>query len=357
MLMSAHVLKQAATEDPRVQRASASIERSARSQARLIDDLLDVSRIVSGKLLLDLGPVDLAATVREAVDAARPSADAKALELTLDIDPGIGSVYGDAGRLQQVVSNLLSNAVKFTPHGGRVSVALERADRRAQLTVGDTGIGIRPDVLPHLFNRFVQADSSVTRTHGGLGLGLSIVRHLVEIHGGSVQAESPGEGQGATFRVTLPLGSANAPGPAPAATVTRGIEGVRVLLVEDDADTREAYVAMLGHLGAVVRGEASAADAMAALEEFSPQVILSDAAMPGEDGFGFIEKVRRRRPEQGGQVPAAAITALASDEHRQRALQAGFQMHVAKPIDAARLAAVVSLLADWRPSRTESPPE
>ncbi|HSK09942.1 MAG TPA: chemotaxis protein CheB [Vicinamibacterales bacterium] len=357
MLMSAHVLKQTASEDPRVQRASASIERSARSQARLIGDLLDVSRIVSGKLFLDLGPVDLAAAVREAVDAARPSADAKALELTLDIDRGIGSVYGDAGRLQQVVSNLLGNAIKFTPHGGRVSVALERVDRRARLTVRDTGIGIRPDVLPNLFNRFVQADSAVTRTHGGLGLGLSIVRHLVEVHGGTVQAESPGEGQGATFCVTLPLGSAKVTRTAAAATVTRGIEGVRVLLVEDDADTREAYVTMLGDLGAVVRGEASAADAMAALEEFSPQVILSDAAMPGEDGFGFIERVRRRGPEQGGQVPAAAITALASDEHRQRALEAGFQMHVAKPIDAARLAAVVSLLANWRPSRRESAPE
>jgi CheY-like chemotaxis protein len=234
-----------------------------------------------------------------------------------------------------------------------VRVALDRVGGQAQITVADTGIGIPPDVLPHLFNKFVQADSSSTRTHGGLGLGLSIVRHLVQVHGGTVHAESAGEGHGSTFRVTLPLGSAHPSKPPAAAAVRRDIEGVHVLLVDDDEDTREAYVTMLRDLGAVVRGEASAAAALAALEEFSPQVILSDVAMPGEDGFAFIETVRRRAPEQGGQVQAAAITALASDEHRRRALQAGFQMHVAKPVDAARLAAVVSQLADWRPPAPE----
>jgi len=355
MLMSAHILRQAATEDARIQRASATIERSARSQARLIDDLLDVSRIVSGKLLLDMGPIDLAAVVHEAVDAARPSAEAKGLDLALDIPRDVGAVYGDGGRLQQIVSNLLSNAIKFTPHGGRVSVALERLDRRALLTVSDTGMGIRPDVLPHLFNRFVQADSSVTRTHGGLGLGLSIVRHLLEVHGGSVQAESHGEGHGATFRVTLPLGVAGSARSADPRTATLGIEGVRVLLVEDDEDTRVACATMLSELGAEVRAEPSARDALRTLDEFAPQVILSDVAMPGEDGFAFIEKVRRRGPDQGGQVPAAAVTALASDDDRQRALKAGFQMHVAKPIDSARLAAVVRLLADWNPCGGERP--
>jgi two-component system CheB/CheR fusion protein len=351
MLMSAHILRQTTTDDPRVQRASATIERSARSQARLIDDLLDVSRIVSGKLLLDMGPVDLAAVVHEAVDAARPAADAKGLDLTIDVPRVVGAVYGDGGRLQQVVGNLLSNAIKFTPHGGRVSVVLRRVERRAVLAVSDTGVGIRPDVLPHLFNRFVQADSSVTRIHGGLGLGLSIVRHLVEVHGGSVEVESPGEGQGATFRVTLPLGTGRLARAAASGIATLGIEGVRVLLVEDDEDTRAACATMLADLGAVVRAEASAGDAMAAIDEFAPQVILSDVAMPGEDGYTFIEKVRRRGADRGGQVPAAALTALAGDEDRQQALKSGFQMHVAKPIDPARLVSVIRLLANWSGQR------
>jgi CheY-like chemotaxis protein len=246
------------------------------------------------------------------------------------------------------VSNLLSNAIKFTPHGGRVSVRLEQADGRARLTITDTGIGIRAEVVPRLFDRFVQADSSVTRTHGGLGLGLSIVRHLVEIHEGTVQVESAGEGKGTTFRVVLPVGSASAMRSRSPAPAVRGIEGVRVLVVEDDDDTREAYATMLGDLGAVARGEASAAAAMAALEDFRPQVILCDIAMPGEDGLTFIRRVRRLGPERSGRVPAAAITALASEEDRQRATQSGFQLHVAKPIDAARLAEVVRLLADWQ---------
>ncbi|MGZ3458369.1 MAG: hybrid sensor histidine kinase/response regulator, partial [Archangium sp.] len=349
MLMSAQLLKRVAPEDRKIERASSSIERAAQSQARLIDDLLDVSRIVSGKLLLDLGPVDFEAVVRSAVDIARPSAQAKSLELELVIDGTIGAVYGDEVRLQQVVNNLLTNAIKFTPNGGRVAVRLERNGEQAQLTVTDTGMGIRPEVLPHLFNRFVQADSSVTRTHGGLGLGLSIVRHLVEAQGGSVQAESPGEGKGATFRVTLPLGGAEASKVAAAPRVSvRGLEGVRVLLVEDDDDTREAYAAMLAEFGAEVRAAPSATTGLLALEEFRPQVLLSDIAMPGEDGFSFIQRVRRLGPERGGRVPAAALTALATNEDLQRALQAGFQMHVAKPVDSARLAAVVSALLDWK---------
>ena len=211
-------------------------------------------------------------------------------------------------------------------------------------------MGIRPEVLPQLFNRFVQADSSVTRTHGGLGLGLSIIRHLVEAHGGSVHAESPGEGKGATFRVTLPLGDTEAPrvDPSPRASV-RGIEGVRVLLVEDDDDTRETYAAMLAELGAEVRAAPSAAAGFLAIEEFRPQVILSDVAMPGEDGFSFIQRVRHLAPERGGRVPAAAITALGRNEDRRRALQAGFQMHIRKPVDATHLQSVVATLAEGEP--------
>ncbi len=348
MLMSAQLLKRLATADQRVERASASIERAAQSQSKLIDDLLDVSRIVSGKLLLDLGPVEFEDVVQSAVEIARPAAQAKSLALELVVDSPIGAVYGDEVRLLQVVNNLLTNAIKFTPKGGRVAVRLERDGDQAQLTVTDTGMGIRPEVLPHLFNRFVQADSSVTRTHGGLGLGLSIVRHLVEAHGGRAEAESPGEGKGATFRVTLPLGSAEASrvAPSPRASV-RSIAGVRVLLVEDDDDTREAYAAMLAELGAEVRAAPSAAAGLLVLQEFYPQVILSDIAMPGEDGFSFMQRVRRLGQAQGGRAPAAAITALASNEERQKALESGFQMHVAKPIDAARLVAVVSTLVEW----------
>jgi len=356
MLMSAQLLKRLSTEDRRIARASASIERATQAQSKLIDDLLDVSRIVSGKLLLDLGPVDLEAVVRSAVDIALPGAQAKSLDLQVAVEGTIGAVYGDEIRLQQVVHNLLMNAIKFTPNGGRIAVRLERHGEQAELSVTDTGMGIRPEVLPHLFNRFVQADSSVTRTHGGLGLGLSIVRHLVEAHGGSVRAESAGEGKGATFRLTLPLGGAEVPKGAqrPRASV-RGIGSVRVLLVEDDNDTRDAYGAMLAALGAEVRTAPSAADGFLAMQRFHPQVILCDVAMPGEDGLSFIRRVRRLDPERGGRVPAAAITALASNEDRQRALEAGFQMHVAKPIDAGRLVEIVSMLIDWRSPSGQEP--
>lgn len=347
MLMSAQLLKQIASEDGRIERASASIERATQAQSRLIDDLLDVSRIVSGKLLLDLAPVDFEAVVQSAVDIAQPAAQAKSVELGLIVHGMIGTVYGDELRLQQVVNNLLTNAIKFTPRDGRVAVRLERDGDQAQLTVTDTGMGIRPEVLPQLFNRFVQADSSVTRTHGGLGLGLSIIRHLVDAHGGSVRAESPGEGKGATFRVTLPLAGAEASKVVTTPrTSVQGIAGVRVLVVEDDDDTRETYAAMLAELGAEVRTAPSAAAGFLAVEEFRPQVILSDIAMPGEDGFSFIQRVRRLAPERGGRIPAAALTALTGKDYRHRALQAGFQMHVPKPVDAAHLQSIVATLAE-----------
>ena len=347
LIMSAQLLKQIATEDARIERASASIERATQAQTRLIDDLLDVSRIVSGKLLLDLASVDFEVVVQGAVDIARPAAQAGSVELDLMVDGEIGTVYGDSLRLQQVVNNLLTNAIKFTPRDGRVAVRLERGGDQVQLTVADTGMGIRPEVLPQLFNRFVQADSSVTRTHGGLGLGLSIIRHLVEAHDGSVRAESPGEGKGATFRVTLPRGRAEASKvvTTPRASV-QGIAGVRVLMVEDDDDTRETYAAMLAELGTDVRTAPSAAAGFLAVEEFRPHVILSDIAMPGEDGFSFIERVRRLTPEQGGRIPAAALTALTGKEYRHRALQAGFQMHVSKPMDATLLQSIVATLAE-----------
>ncbi|HVJ14513.1 MAG TPA: ATP-binding protein, partial [Polyangiaceae bacterium] len=349
ILMSAQLLKRLAVDEPRIERPSASIERAANAQAKLIGDLLDVSRIVSGKLILDLGPVDFAAVVEEAVDLARPAAEAKQLQLNVSIERSLGTLYGDASRLLQVVNNLLTNAVKFTPNGRSVSVTLERVGERAELTVSDTGMGIRPDILPQLFARFVQADSSSTRTHGGLGLGLSIVRHIVDVHGGEVRVESAGEGKGATFRVTLPLGSPHSARFADLSrTITRDIKGVRVLLVEDDDDTRESYAAMLDALGVDVRATPSAAAGLATLAEFRPQAILSDIAMPEEDGFSFIQKVRLLAPARGGAVPAAALTALASDDDRQRALEAGYQLHIPKPVDAARLASVIGTLIDWK---------
>ena len=354
MLMSAQLLRQLAGDNPSIERPSASIERAAAAQARLIDDLLDVSRIVSGKLMLDLAPVDLTAVVREAVDVARPSALAKGLDLDLSLEGTIGAVYGDEVRLLQVVNNLLANALKFTPRGGHIEVRLQGNGEKAELTITDTGIGIPAEVLPRLFNRFVQADSAMTRTHGGLGLGLSIVRHLVEVHGGTVDVDSPGEGKGATFRITLPTGTAaRSTAPATRGLSARSIEGVRVLLIEDDDDTREAYAAMLAQLGAEPRAEPSAARGLAALSEFQPDVIISDVAMPGEDGLSFIRKVRGRERERGDHVPAAALTALASDEDRRRALEAGFQLHIAKPIDAARLASAVAALVGWNGGSNE----
>jgi two-component system CheB/CheR fusion protein len=345
ILMSAQILRRIASDNRSIERACAGIERSARAQARLIDDLLDVSRIASGKLLLDLGAVDLEAAVRDAFEIAQPSAQAKSLDFALEVAGSVGAVYGDPARIHQIVNNLLNNAIKFTPRGGQVLVRIEQTGDQAELTVKDTGMGISAQVLPHLFDRFVQADSSVTRTHGGLGLGLAIVRHLVDVHGGQVEAQSDGEGKGSTFRVRLPVGAIPVVKDGVPKLVARSIEGVRVLLVEDDDDTREAYATLLRTLGADVRAESSAANGLAALTEFLPQVILSDIAMPGEDGYSFIRKVRALGPERGGSVPAAALTALARDEDRQQVIQSGFQMHLAKPIDMSQLAGVVSWLA------------
>jgi two-component system CheB/CheR fusion protein len=345
MLLEAQLLARISGNDSRLKRASSSIERSAKTQARLIEDLLDVSRIVSGKLLLDLRALDLKEIVQSSVDMATPAAEAKSVQLELEAcDDFVGVVYGDAIRLQQVVTNLIANAIKFTPRGGRIAARLTRTGEQAQIAIADTGMGIRPEVLPHLFARFVQADSSVTRAHGGLGLGLAIVRHLVEAHGGQVRAESPGEGAGATLLVTLPIGAAIRT-EGLLGTVARDISGVRVLLVEDDDDTRASFVAMLELLGADVHASASAPAALAAMADFHPQVILSDIAMPGEDGYSFIRKVRRLPPDRGGTVAAAALTALASDEDQERAKGAGFQMHVTKPVDAVRLASAVRTMA------------
>jgi CheY-like chemotaxis protein len=357
ILMSAQLLKNTPTEDPKIRRASAAIERAVGNQARLIDDLLDISRIVSGKLMLDLQAVDLMSVSHSAVDVAQASAEAKGIALELAIHGPLRTLHGDPARLQQVIANLLNNAIKFTPRGGKITVSLAAIDEAAQLTVADTGIGLRAEIIPHLFDRFVQAESSMTRAHGGLGLGLAIVRHIVSVHGGEVRAESPGEGKGATFTVTLPLAAQDGAATTPAArrTVTRSISGVRVLLVEDDDDTRDACATMLEAQGAEVRAAHSVAEGLALLEKFVPQVILCDIAMPGEDGYAFIRKLRSGNHGRR-EIPAAALTALAGEEDRRRALDSGFQMHLTKPIGADRLATAVATLTAPSTEGTRGPP-
>jgi two-component system CheB/CheR fusion protein len=351
MLASAQLLKRTPNVDPVViHRASAAIERAVRAQTRLIDDLLDVSRIVSGKLYLDFQAVDLPQVVRSAIDMARAPAEAKGVALEVAVSDTLGPIYGDPARLQQVVANLLGNSIKFTPRGGKIAVGLTATGGYAELRVADNGIGIAAEFMPHLFDRFVQANSEITRTYGGLGLGLAIVRHLVEVHGGQVQAESPGSGQGATFRVLLPFAAQAQPGkasPLHEGTLGCNLDDVRVLLIDDEDDTREALLATLSAFNADVRGVHSADEGLAAVTTFRPHAILCDIAMPGKDGYSFISKLRRLLIEQGGQTPAAALTALAGDPEQKRALSAGFQLHLTKPIDSARLAASVRTLADW----------
>ena len=340
-------------------RALQTIERNTRMLAQIIDDLLDVSRIISGKLRLDVRPIDLGPVVEAALEAVRPAAAAKHIHLDLSLDSTVGAVSGDSGRLQQVVWNLLSNAMKFTPDGGSVEVRLEGVGSNACITIQDTGEGIPETFLPFVFDRFRQADSTFTRMHGGLGIGLAIVRHLVEMHGGSVTADSPGKDQGATFTVSLPLlnsrsyrvpqrketGSLK----RPSQQDTTELDGIRVMIVEDERDAREVLVAMLEHRGAVVLAASSAAEAVNALAHATngsmPDVLVSDIGMPGEDGFDLITQIRAMKPEQGGGIPAIALTAYARAEDRARVLAAGFQRHVAKPVEPSLLATTVANLA------------
>src|SRR5947199_4157103 len=322
-----------ATKAPR---ALAAIERCTESLARMIEDLTDVSRIVAGKLRLKAGPVDLRQVVAAAIVAVRPAAEAKGIRLKSALFSAPRQVWGDAGRLQQVVWNLLSNAIKFTPEGGRVEVRLGLADARAQIVVSDSGNGIRPDFLPLVFERFRQADSATTRTHGGLGLGLAIVRQLVELHGGTVRAESPGEGQGATFTVSLPIPTFQLDGAegheAPGKVGAPSLEGLRVLVVDDEADARESLTVVLEQCGAVVTAVASAREALGALARQRPDILVSDIGMPEEDGYSLIEKVRvLEAAKRGGRIPAVALTAYAAPEDRRRALAAGYELPVANP--------------------------
>ncbi|MGI8500732.1 MAG: hybrid sensor histidine kinase/response regulator [Hassallia sp.] len=337
-------------------RALETINRNTKSLKILIEDVLDVSRIITGKLNLKVTPVELITVVEAALDTVRPAAEAKEIRLENISDSSVGLVLGDANRLQQIVWNLVSNAIKFTPHGGRVDVQLVQLDSHVQIRVRDTGEGIAAEFLPYVFERFRQADSSSTRSHGGLGLGLAIVRHLVELHGGTVRAESPGIGQGATFIVTLPCKSVSVQQVTPeqlsptepnkvAENCLPILEGLRVLIVDDEADARDLITAMLEPLGVEVMAAASAIEALVALQAFQPDVLISDIGMPGENGYALIRQLRALEQKQGGRIPAVALTAYARAEDRTQALLAGFQLHVSKPVNQAELAAVVANLA------------
>ena len=333
------------------------IVRNANMQVQLIDDLLDVSRIAAGSMRLDVQPVDLHAVVQAALDAVRPAAAAKEIRLQSVLDPRAVGATGDPGRLQQVVWNLLVNAVKFTPKGGRVQVHLQRINSHVEVVVSDTGQGIRPEMLPHVFERFRQADSTSTRAHAGLGIGLALVRHLVELHGGTVRAESPGEGQGARFTVSLPLAAVIAPEATAdtrvnptARTLVRAmpgpsLRGVRVLAVDDDRDSLDLIGRIVTGATGEIRTCASAAAGLRVLEDWRPDVLVSDIEMPGEDGYALIQKVRRLDASQGGKTPAVALTAYGRTEDRLRTLSAGYSMHVPKPVDPVELATIIASLA------------
>ena len=341
-------------------RAVETILRNARAQTQIIDDLLDISRIITGKLRLDVHSVQLGQLIQTVAEGMRPAADARTIHLQTVIDPRTGPISGDPERLQQIIWNLLSNAIKFTPQCGRVEVRLERIDSDVEITISDTGQGIDPELLLHVFDRFRQSDSSSTRRHGGLGLGLSIVRQLVELHGGSVTAESLGEGAGATFKVILPVTNvtqdlnevekkvqptfaANSPterDPQPS------LNGLRVLVVDDELDSRELVVAVLMMRGAEVVSCGSAIEALDEMKRQPFDVLVSDIGMPEMDGYGLINEVRQLPVERGGRIPAVALTAYAGIEDRKRALSAGYQMHVPKPVEPAALTSVVASLGE-----------
>jgi signal transduction histidine kinase/DNA-binding response OmpR family regulator len=352
-----HLLQTNKFDEKSTARALETIERNARSQSQLIDDLLDVSRIITGKLRLEVRPVELTKIVEAVVESSRPSADVKKIQFEVTLDKAATQVMGDATRLQQVFWNLFSNAVKFTPEGGRVEVRLERADSQARFIVHDNGQGINPQFLSVIFDRFRQADGSTTRKHGGLGLGLAIAQHLVEMHGGTIKARSEGINKGATFIVMLPLVTASDNGEAGAivsSSITSNkirfadcspvLDGLRILVVDDEDDTRDLILTVLKRCGAEVRGSESAAAALLAFKEWTPDLLVCDIGLPEEDGFSLLKKVRALN-QQSGQIPAVALTAYASPEDRDRVLNAGFQMHIAKPVEPEELLTIIANIA------------
>lgn len=388
----AQLLRQRQLPAIAVDRALEVIERNAKLQTQLIDDLLDVSRIITGKLRLETRPVELVPIIEAAIDAMRPAAAAKAIQLTFDAQPSTSPIWGDKSRLQQIIWNLLSNAIKFTPTGGQVAVRLEQVENGegegetgtrksggkslesspasacARITVQDSGRGISPSFLPYVFDRFRQEESATTRSQGGLGLGLAIVRHLVELHGGTVEVASLGEGQGATFTVQLPLTTAaplprscrlKSPEAVPSPESPSVLQGLQVLLVDDEADTLEVIATALQQFGAEVVSAASVRDALqyfspdsgcAASSRTLPDLLVSDIGMPEEDGYALIQKVRNLSPEAGGNIPAIALTAYARSEDQDRSLAAGYHKHLSKPVDLDQLvSAIAQLVGELHP--------
>jgi signal transduction histidine kinase/CheY-like chemotaxis protein len=341
-------------EPVRQKRALETIERSARSQAQLIDYLLDISRIISGKLRVNVGSVDVPSIAEMALESVRLAADSKGVTLDAHIEAAAGQLTGDADRIQQIIWNLLSNAIKFTPKGGRVQLHVTREERGIVILVEDSGQGIPSEFLPHVFERFKQVDGTTTRSKGGLGLGLAIVKHLTELHGGTIEVQSEGAGKGASFRAVLPGAAAQRDltadagptfsVPRPSFERPRELEGLRVLVLDDEADARDLLKALLESCKMHVTTVSYAADAFEVVRRQDVDVVLSDIAMPIEDGLSFIKRVRALPRDEGGRVPAVALTAYARLEDRTRALRAGFNSHVAKPVEASELLAVISSL-------------
>src|SRR5581483_3458481 len=345
-------------DEPESKRALETILRNARAQKEIIDDLLDISRIITGKLRLDVSSVEMNRVIEGVVEGVRPAADARNIQLQTKIDPRTGPISGDPERLQQIIWNLLSNAIKFTPEGGRVDVRLERSDSQVEITIRDTGQGIDPELLLHVFDRFRQFDSSSRRRHGGLGLGLSIVRQLVALHGGTVTAESAGAGAGTTFKVMLPVTRAQpdisktvkvSPTIRDGSNATESepsLDGLRVLVVDDERDAREFVAAALMVRGAEVVSLGSAVEALAEMERRPFDLLLSDIGMPEMDGYWLIDTVRRLPVQRGGKIPAVALTAYAGIEDRRQVLLAGYQLHISKPVEPGELTSMVASLAE-----------
>ncbi|HMG72249.1 MAG TPA: response regulator [Pyrinomonadaceae bacterium] len=348
-----HLLRMNKLREPQFVHALETIERNARSQSQLIDDLLDVSRIVTGKLQIEFSTVDLSAVIEAAIESIHPALAAKGLSLETVVESGC-RVLGDANRLQQIFWNLFTNAIKFTPKGGQVKVTSERRDSEIRINVTDSGIGISPEFLPYIFDRFRQADGSTTRAHGGLGLGLAIVRHLVELHHGKVEVDSHGKQLGSTFTVRLPIAVAvsdHSNGHGDATQIkdedlliksSRILDGLKILVVDDDPDTRDLVRTILTRCGSEVRCSESAADALLAFQEWNPDLLVSDIGMPLEDGYGLIRRLRKLKSRRAKQIPALALTAYATDEDRSLALSAGFQMHLPKPIEPESLVSSIA---------------
>jgi len=353
------LLRSGTLNEEKSKRALEVIERNVASQAQLIDDLVDVSRVVAGKFRLDVRPIDLLPVIKAAAESQGPASDAKHIRLQLVLDERAGQISGDSERLQQVMWNLISNSIKFTPKGGRVQVVLQRAESHVEIAVSDSGIGIDSELLPHVFEPFRQGTAGSMRRHGGLGLGLSIVRHIVELHGGEITAYSEGAGLGSRFTVKLPLlataGDTNGSirrhpiaGASPGDVHFERLDGIRVLVVEDEPIASEALLVLFDSCGAEARVAGSANDALGIFETWQPDVLVSDIAMPGEDGYSLIRKIRLRPAKRGGATPAVALTAYAKIEDRLTILTAGFQMYLSKPADPHELIAVVSSLAKHR---------